>query len=616
MSVVKQILTSFVVAGVLAVTATMAPRADDVTVHATIDPTTVEVGGQTMLTIEVHGKFRRSASPILPPLDDFDRYEAGTSQNFSFVNGQTSSSVTYNYILNPKKTGTFKIDPIRFQVGDKMYTANPVEVTVVPASGGVSVPQGNPQQPAPSGRKPRGDLPGENESIFVGASVDRDTVYVNQQVTWTLGYYADGRVNLVRSPNYSPPSSEGFWVEDLPPQNKYYSTIHGRQYLVSEIKRGYFPTAPGTYTIGEARVDIVVDDFGNGGNINDFFSRGMMGGFGQQRSLTTKPIKIVVKPLPANGKPSDFAGAVASNLSVTMTADKQAAQVGEPVNVTVEVDGTGNMRTLSPPKLSGIDKFKFYESGNSTDSFKQDYVVSGRRKFNFVIVPQVEGQYTLPAVSIPYFDPSKRAYRVAQSDPLALRVNPGTNENGRKIVYAGNDDFQVLNRDIRFIHTPPAVLAPPRAPFYTHSWFLAMQALPVIVLAGSLVVERRQRRLREDIGFARASRALRDAERRLGEADSAFRGGKTEAGFAATYAAVFGYFADRSNVPPASLSNQSIVTWLESKGAEAALIEDVRRVIAACDMARYAAASADAGHGGELVKRTRAALVAIEKSLV
>jgi hypothetical protein len=608
---VKRLLATLLFAGLPALFAASAPRADDVSVRASIDPTTVEVGGQAVLTIEVSGKFRNSASPILPPLDDFDKYEAGTSQNFSFVNGQTSSSITYNYILSPKKEGTYTIQPIRFQVGDKQYTANPVTVTVVAAQPGVSVPQGNAPQIRGSAR---GDVPGEDESIFVGASVDKDTVYVNQQVTWTLGYYTDGRVELLRSPNYSPPSSEGFWVEDLPPQNKYYANIHNRQYLISEIKRAYFPTAPGTYTIGEARVDIVVDDFGRG-NINDFFSRGLSGGFGQQKSLTTKARKIVVKPLPDRGKPADFNGAVASNLSVSMTADKQTANVGEPVNVTVEINGTGNMRTLSPPKLTGIDKFKFYESGNSTDSFKQDYVVSGRRKFSFVLVPQEEGQFTVPAVSISYFDPARRSYRTAQSAPVPLRVNPGTNENGRKIVYAGgSDDFQVLNRDIRFIHTPPAALAAARAPFYTRSWFLVAQALPVILLAGSLVVERRRRRYAEDIGFARRSRALRDAERRLMEADGAFRAGKTEAGFAAMHMAVYGYFADRANVPSASLSNESMAAWLETNGVDASHIEATRRVIAACDMARYASATADANQGRDLAKTMRDTLAAIEKA--
>jgi hypothetical protein len=587
-------------------------RADDVVVRARVEPPTVEVGGQAMLTIEVEGKFRRSASPALPPLDDFDIYEAGTSQNFSFVNGQVHSAITFNYILSPRREGTFQIEPIRFDIGDKQYTANPVELSVVAASPGVSIPQGS---APPARERGRGDLPGEDESIFVGATVNRDTVYVNQQVTWTLGYYSDGRVELLRSPNYSPPSSEGFWVEDLPPQNKYYTTLHGRQYLVSEIKRAYFPTAPGTYTIGEARVDIVVDDFGRR-DINDFFARGLRGGFGQSRSLTTKKIQVVVKALPAAGRPAGFDGSVASNLTVSMAADKQRAHVGEPINVTVEVNGTGNMRTLSPPQLRGIDKFKSYESGNSTDSFKQDYVVSGRRTFQYVLVPQVEGEFTIPPVSIAYFDPATRGYRVAQSDPVPVHVDPGTKEDGRKVVYAGGGgDFEVLNRDIRFIHPAPASLAVPREAFYRSTWFAAAQAIPLLVLAGSWVVERRRRRLREDVGFARASRALREADRRLAGAEGAFRSSRAEEGFAAVHAAVIGYFADRANVTPASVSADTIGAWLEARRIDSARIAEVRRIVAACERARYAAAAANADDGGALARSAREALSAIEREI-
>ena len=83
----KKLAALFAIMGVFTLLATSSPRADDdVTVRATINPATVEVGGQAALTIEVEGKFRRSASPILPPLEDFDKYEGGTSQNFSFIN--------------------------------------------------------------------------------------------------------------------------------------------------------------------------------------------------------------------------------------------------------------------------------------------------------------------------------------------------------------------------------------------------------------------------------------------------------------------------------------------------------------------------------------------------
>jgi hypothetical protein len=582
---------------------------DDVEVRASLDRNTAAVGEQVMMTVEVRGKFRKSASPELPPLDAFDIYQAGTSQNFSFVNGQATSSIIYTYVLVPRTEGSHRIEPIRFEVGGKQYTANPLAIEVTAAGPGPAAP---PPGAAPG--TPSGDLPGADESIFVAASVDRDTVYVNQQVTWTLGYYTDGRVELLRSPNYSPPSAEGFWVEDLPPQNKFYTNLHGRQYLVSEIKRGFFPTAPGEYTISPARVDIVVDDMRSRVSIDDFFNRGLRGGFGQQRTLETDAVTIVVLPLPARGKPAGFQGAVVGDLTVAVAADKQVAQVGEPINVSVEVNGIGNMRTLVPPTLGTLNEFKVYESGSSTDSFKKDYVVSGRRKFDFVLVPQAEGRFTIPPVRVPYFDPVRGSYAVAQSVAVPVEVKPGTAEDGNRLVYAGGDDFRVINRDIRFIHPVPAGLAVAARPFYAGRVFLALQALPLLVVGAAVAVARRRRRLRSDVGFARASRAWRDAAHKLSFAERAFRAGEGERGFALVQGAIFGYFADRMNAPAAGLTSADVDRFARARGAGDAVVESIARTIAACDAARYAGA-AGAVDGAELAAAARAALGAVEKAL-
>jgi hypothetical protein len=589
--------------------AAVAAHAEDVAVRASVEPGTVPVGGQAVLTVVVEGKFRRGGSPELPPLADFDVFESGTSQNFSLVNGQAQSSLTFHYVLSPRKEGSFRIEPIRYTVGDKVYTADPLTLEVV--AGGAGIAPG----PAPGAQDPaqEGATPSSDESIFVAASVDRDTVFVNQQVTWSLGYYTDGRIDLLRSPNYSPPDAEGFWVEELPGQNKYYRTLHGRQYLVSEIKRGYFPTAPGTYRIGEARVDIVIDNLNRRGVFDDFFSRGR-GGFGEPRTLRTDPVDVVVLPLPSAGKPTGFNGAVASDLVVSIVADKQVVQVGEPINVSIEIVGVGNMRTIAPPKLADLPQFKTYESGSSNDSFKKDYVVSGRRKFDFVVVPQVEGSFKLPSIRVPYFDPDLRLYQVAQSAEIPVDVKPGTPEDGRKVIYAGGgDDFEVINRDIRFIHAVPARLPVAPRPFYTSPMFFALQALPVLLLGASAVVERRRRRLRSDVGFARASRARREAERKLAEAERAFRDGNASEGFGRVHAAVFGYFADKMNAPVAGLTTDAVERHLRETRASEAVATALKSVVDACDAARYAAAAASVDLGRETAARARDALVALEK---
>jgi hypothetical protein len=297
--------------------------ADDVSVSASLDQAAARVGNEITLTVTVEGKFRKSSEPELPPLEDFDVYNAGTSQNFSMINGRVRSSVSYRYILVPQKEGQFEIGPIKFTLEDREYKTQPIPLQVLAASASVT-----PQQAPPS--KGGGDQggAGEDRSIFIEASVDRDTVYVNQQVTWTLGYYSDGRISLLRSPNYTPPEAEGFWVEDLPPQNKYYSNMNGRRYLVNEIKRGYFPTSPGVFEIGPAKVEVVVDDM-SFNRLDDLFSRNFRSrGFGRSQALSTEKKEIVVLPLPARGRPEEFSGVIAEGLTLSLSADKQVVQVG------------------------------------------------------------------------------------------------------------------------------------------------------------------------------------------------------------------------------------------------------------------------------------------------
>jgi hypothetical protein len=588
-------------------------RGDDVSVNASLNSAVVPVGDEVLLTVSIRGKFRRSADPEFPPMEDFDVYDSGTSQNFSFINGQIESSISFRYTLVPKKEGVYEIGPIRFTIGDKEYASEKLKIEVVPASN-VVAPQGVTRTPS-GGDEPAGEEEAQKDrSIFIQAEVGQDTVYVNQQITWTLSYYSDGRVSLLRSPNYTPPEAEGFWVEDLPPQNKYYTTLNNRQYLVNEIKRGYFPTSPGAFEIGPAKVDVVVDDLTNN-RYDDFFSRSFRnGGMGRSQTLSTKAWNITVLPLPLGRQPKGFGGVVAENLKLSMAADKQVVMVGEPINLTVELNGRGNMKTVAPPRLEGMESFKVYESGSHSDVFKKGYVVTGRKKYSYVVIPKFKGQHTIPAVNMTYFDPVKKKYLVTQSHPVHLDVQPGAKEEGRKIIYAGaGDEFEVISQDIRFIHPVPAVLSVSSGVFPNGRTLLALHALPLFAVIFSLAVERRRRRFRENISLARSSRALRDAEKKIGAARKMLQSGKIEDGFAGVSGALSGYFSDKMNAASAGLTAEAVETFLEGKGVDDDTVATVKRIIGACDAARFAAGPSSADDGVEIAAAASDVLRAIEK---
>ncbi len=577
--------------------------AADVTVTAVVEPGVAPVGSEVTLVVSVEGKFTKSTNPELPPLDDFTVYQAGTSQNFSFGTGGASSSLEFRYVLVPKKVGSYMIEPIQFRAGDKIYTANPVKLEVV-ASQSAPAPPAATEEATPSELGEKGDQP-----IFVQARADKDTVFVNEQVTWTLGFYTDGRLNLVRTPEYTPPTAEGFWAEELPTQQSAYKQIRGRRYLVNEVKRAYFASAPGKYAIGPARIDLVIDDFGGISRdrfFDDFFNRSFGSfGFGKPVSLKTKELSVTVLPLPARGRPQDFSGLVGRGLELAVQTDKKSVQVGEPINLTLEVRGSGNFKTMSAPKLVQPEGFKMYESGTSSDVFREGNVVSGRKKYEYVLVPQAEGTKSISPVSLSYFDPAAKVYKTVQSEPISLDIMPGTAEQGRKVVFTGaGEDIEVLGRDINFIHPVPAMIRPPsRGTLGGSALFWVFHAVPLAALLASIAVERRRRRFRDDVRLARATRAIREAEKKLEAARRLLKQNRANETYPLVAAAIRGYLADKMNASMSGLTRDEIDRFLSELNAGDEATATLKTVLNACDGAQYAP-SGSAAQGSQAAAGT------------
>jgi hypothetical protein len=78
-------------------------------------------------------------------------------------------------------------------------------------------------------------------------------------------------------------------------------------------------------------------------------------------------------------------------MTVSLRTDKQVVEAGDPVNVTLEIAGEGNFKTMAAPEIPEMSGFKVYESGATSELFKNEYVVSGRKRMEFVLIPQVEG---------------------------------------------------------------------------------------------------------------------------------------------------------------------------------------------------------------------------------
>ncbi|MBI4720152.1 MAG: protein BatD [Chitinivibrionia bacterium] len=529
-----------------------ASLAADVRVSASLEPEVVAVGDQAMLVVTVEGKFRKTAKPELPALADLAVYESGTSQSMNFINGVVSSSLSFTYVIVPSREGTYTIAPIRFRLDDKVYEANAVTLQAVKEPAAAS--------PPPAGERSGNarDPSGKAKPFLIGADVDRDTVFVSQQVTWTLSFSIDVRANLFQSPTFTPPEAEGFWMEELPPLRKYDEEIEGRRYLVNELKRAYFPTAPGEYAIGPSRITVTVDDAGFPSR-DDFFGRSFRSfGFGKPVDLYTEERKITVLPLPAAGKPAGFSGIVGRNVKL--------------------------------------------------------YVVSGSKKYEYVLVPKEEGRQSLREIRLSYFDPIEKKYKQCATSPIEIAVNPGSGEPGREIIFAGGgSDIEVLANDINHIHPVPAAIAVGGGGLYRNGVYLALHAIPALAVVLCLGMERRRRRWKNDLPLMRASRALREAEKLLGTAGKQLAQGRPTDACAAVASALSGYLADKMDVSAAGLTSPGIEEYLANRKVPEELRRETRSIMDACDAARYAQASVGQAGAGDTLARSQRLLRTLEK---
>lgn len=102
----------------------------DLTVTATVDKTTVEVGEPISFTLTLSGDV---SDVSLPPIQFPEGFAvAGRSQatNFSFRAGVMERSVSMLYVLIPQRAGTFQVGPFRMTHGHRELQTEPIDITV------------------------------------------------------------------------------------------------------------------------------------------------------------------------------------------------------------------------------------------------------------------------------------------------------------------------------------------------------------------------------------------------------------------------------------------------------------------------------------------------------
>lgn len=587
-----------------------APAAAELRVTAEVDKTVVALDDQVVLTVAVSGPQASLPEPRLPQLPNFSVYSSGKNQSISIVNGRMSGSAVHTFVLVPRAVGKGLIAPITVSQDNATAQSEPLEVQVSPPGARAQQPQQRRQRPPEAGGGP---------DLFLTAELDRRKAYVNEQVTLSVKFYA--AVPLLGNPEYTAPKLSGFLPEDLPPLRHDRVTVKGRTYGVTEIKTALFPIQPGRLAVGEARArcqvqqDSSVDPFAA-----DFFERFFSQGLSAGRSveIVSDPLFVQAEPLPQSGKPSDFSGAVGA-FDISIKADKTRAKVGEAVNLSVTVEGRGNLKALGGLTLPELPSWRLYEPLSSVNLEKKDDMVQGSKTFKILAVPRVSGELEVPSLSLSYFDPAKRSYVRAQTKAFKVRVEAAANDGTAPAYDYSNSGaspgqaapprgLTQVAEDIRYLKParPPSPLM--NAALVAAAQAGALHGLPFLFFGACVLAAWRRRSLALDPRGTRLRAAGRNALARSG---LAAREPDPQKAAALLSESLAGYFADKLAVPASGLSQRKIQETLTArrKSLPPELIGQALSLWSEIDSLRFAPPGLAGGRPGSKLAEELAELV-------
>ncbi len=602
--------------------------ADDINFMASVDRDKVAVGDRLVLSLTITGA-RNATEPQLPPMDGFQVMSSGTTSQFNFIQGRMFASRSFTYVLMPQKIGKFTIGPARMDYDGGQYTTQPIEVEVVDggASGGGHAAPTAARGAAAGG--PGGRTIDLGDRLFIAVKADKDELYINEQVILTFRLFR--KCLNVDGLQYTPPPTVGFIEESLGKQKESRELVHGEMYDVIELKTALFPASTGDLTIGPAtlKCNVLVRtqqrrEQQEEGFFGGLFDESFFGGdpFYQRLAkvpveLKSNPVTIRVKPLPTANKPPDFQGAV-GDYQMEAWVKGSNVKVGEPVNLTMKVIGTGNISSLAAPSVGNLEGFKSYDSESKVNLQERIDAIGGEKVFERVLIPQKAGKMKIPPVKFSFFNPSKGKYETVSEGPFWLDVEESADSKSSVIVSAqGNaapkEDVQILKRDILFIKDQLGTVYDPARAIENRPVFWLLQGFPLLLLLGTVLLRRRSEKMEADVGRSRWNKAYGCAKEGFQQAEKALAAGG--AGFyQALYRSLSEYLSDRWNLPPGEITPQEVTKKFDQMGSDAILAQKARDIVEHIDQGRFARVGGNAQEMRQLYEEAWALVKELNRS--
>ena len=554
-------------------------------------PAVVESGQQFQYVIEGP----EQGELTLPPLDGF-QLVAGPFSSYSsssqWINGRMTmkTTVTYTHILRASGAGEYTIAPATVRVGRKEYRTNEVNITVT----GTSAAQPD-SRPAPGQTAPgAGGADGAGEPVFLRVVPSKREVYVGEQLVSGLKVYT--RVNTRPASSARDIPYEGFYKKALDPDaTAQREEIGGQQYISQVIQRHILiPQKSGDVVIqpyqSEWLIQQRVQRRGTGSIFDDFFDDPFFNSYQDVPvSLSTRPVTIRVKQLPA-GEPEGFTGGVGEfTVNASLSADE--VEVNEALSLKITIRGTGNLPLLGEPKVNLPPDHDLYDVTRSVNISTEGNRISGSVTFEYPIVARHAGRFRIAPVRFAWFDPAGGQYRSASSGEFTFTVLKGENEGSPGSIYIPGlmqERVGDIGTDIRDITRSTPLFTPLSATLLGKGWYKMLYVLAILAAIAAIILFRYVARRNADLRLVRTRKASRLARVRLKQADKMRKEGRQDRFYEEIGRAIWGYLSDKMNIETSALSRERVIGEMEQRGVDGETINEFLGILDESEFSRFA----------------------------
>ncbi len=551
-----------------------------VKVSANLTNNTIRVGETAQLYIEITTDGGESVKqPQFPNIEGLSfafGKQTTSSTNVSIINGKMKSISTRGliFLVQADKEGTYQIAPIRVPYDNTAVTANPVTLVVLSAP---PTPQ-----PKPGVQNQAVELKStaNNEGIILVPEISKNEVYVGEEIQLTFTAYFPLSVSRI-SIEDNRGQFQKFWKETydlMDSSNQEERVIQGKRYLKVPVRRYFlYPLTAGDHTIEPLTLSCEVRTRGRFG----FFQQG------KTSEVSSVPIPVTVKPLPDEGKPKIFQGAV-GQFDLKSTVEEAAVNEGSTVMFEITLSGYGNIRNAPRPVLPDLSKFDVFDSTKNESISVQADGVSGSVKFDYPLVPHGINANHIGPVKYAYFDPFQEQYITLSTDPIDLVIHPSSRGGSFPSTTGSNRGIITrLSEDFRFIAVTPAAISSVYLPIHRNPLYWLVYIIPILLIIGVWMYRCKQDYLARHPDVVRRSKAPKLAEKLLADARAGIENQDAKQTYSALAKAMTDYISNRWNIAAAGLTSEELQTRLQNLNIPEDTSSSVMRLLQTCDAVRF-----------------------------